>query len=168
VIDPRARRPVRLALRAIALAACGLLLAPGVQAAPSTQAPRLDEQCQQFGEEMVPLILRTVPWNLDELTRRASAELLRATPPDLMEAIFRPFNNFLGTLVQAGEPQIEVTIRRRGGDVTTICQYQAPGTFENYNAAIVLQAVLRDGRWQILSLRLNLGGPVESPQPSTT
>jgi hypothetical protein len=168
VIAPRPSRPTRLAARALALAACWLLVASGVQAAPVGQAPRLDEQCEQFGEEVLPLILRTAPWNLDELTRRASAELLRATPPDLVEAIFRPFNNFLGTLIQAGEPQIEVTIRRRSSDLTTICQYQVPGVFENYGAAIILQAVLRDGRWQILSLRLNLGGPVESPQPSTT
>jgi hypothetical protein len=153
--------------RALLAAGClVLVLSTGFQAAPQTPLS-LDEQCKRYAEEAIPRILRPMPWNLEELTRRASPEFLRVTPPDLLESIFRPFNNFLGTLIQQGEPQIDVTIRRRGDDVTVVCQYQAPGAFDEYNAAIVLQTILRNGRWEILSLRLNLGGP-EAPQPPTT
>jgi hypothetical protein len=151
----------------LSLASLLVLGSTGFKNSAQTAIP-LDEQCKAYGDEVVPLVLQATPWDLDELMRRASPEFIRVASPDQVELLFRPFNNFLGALVRHGEAQVDVTIRRRSEGVTVLCQYQAPGTFENYTAAIVLQMILRDGQWQILSLRLNFGGPPETPQPSTT
>lgn len=120
---------------------------------------QLDREAKAYVDEAVPAIVAN--WSVDELTRRASPELLQATKPDDLRTAFVLFAK-LGPLVQYRGSQGDATIFASAGSGNTItAKYVAQATFKDGDASIDIELRKVDGIWKVRVFRVNSTAMIE-------
>jgi hypothetical protein len=74
-----------------------------------------------------------------------------------------PYSSELGSLVAQQDQTATITPSSASDDNTTVCVYQANGTFQRGTATVGLVLVLSGDDWQVLRIRLH---DVEHPASS--
>ncbi len=119
----------------------------------------LDTESKAFVDSAVPAISKN--WDRKELLDRATPELIRASNPDQLKAVFNRFAT-LGKLISYEGSKGDANIAFFSGSGTNIgASYVAHAHFENGDAIFRLALVKRDDRWMIERLNVAPDGPIQ-------
>jgi len=120
---------------------------------------QLDQESKAYVDKAVPAIV--ADWSVEELTRRASPELLQSTKPDDLRSLFALFAK-LGPLVQYGGSKGDAKIfASTGGGQSITAEYVALATFKNGRASIEIGLLKVDGIWKVQNFRVNSSAMIE-------
>src|SRR5215208_7876129 len=154
-------RSNRMAGRFARLATCATLLAmgwgPGAPLAADAQGANqsLDATCTSFSQALLAQAYGATPWQLDPFEQKASPAFLQATQRPALEAMLAPYSNELGSLTAQQDQTATITPPSSSDNNTTVCVYQANGTFQRGTATVGLVLVLAGNDWQVLRIRLH-------------
>jgi hypothetical protein len=120
----------------------------------SVMGPKFDSESKKFVEETVPIICSS--WNYQDLTCRASTELLNSASDEDFKLVFKNFSEKLGHLkkhkVSAGEARIGFFIQN--GKVVT-ADYIVDAEFDKGPATIHIRLIKRGDKWQYKQFFIN-------------
>lgn len=114
---------------------------------------KLDKQSQMYVDEVLPKIVSD--WQANQLIKRASPELLKATPDNKIRSLFSAFSKRLGNLKNYKGSRGEANIFFRFPEGRTVtATYVCDANFERGPASIQIRIILRNKTWQILELHV--------------
>ncbi len=113
----------------------------------------LDSQSKAYADAVIPAVIAN--WDIKELDKRASPELLAAVKRSELEGLFVVFQK-LGKLKEykGSKGQANISLTTQSGKVIT-ANYVGNAEFENGPASVQLVLIRHADQWQILGFRVN-------------
>jgi len=119
----------------------------------SFQGRQLDASSKAYVDKNIPIIISN--WAEEELQKRASAELLKASNNDQRQQLHLLFSKLkqLGKFqnYEGCKGESNTLFNYTNFRVTKTAHYTASGNFQNGPAEITIGLVQRNGQWQIFS-----------------
>jgi len=115
---------------------------------------QLDQESKSYVDSNLPKIITN--WNVEELLKRASPELMKVAPRDKVEKLFKMFAEKLGPLeyYEGSTGQSNMLVTTQDGYVVTGV-YVAEARFVKAPATIKFRIIKHDDNWQILEFHVN-------------
>ncbi|MCM2283485.1 MAG: hypothetical protein NDI81_01830 [Desulfobacula sp.] len=114
----------------------------------------LDEESKSYVDANLPQIVKN--WDVQELIKRASPELIAIVPKEKIEKLFNVFSERLGPLKEykGSNGQSNMSVTTQEGKVITGA-YVAEANFEKAPASIQFRIIKHGDNWQVLEFRVN-------------
>jgi Na+-transporting methylmalonyl-CoA/oxaloacetate decarboxylase gamma subunit len=121
----------------------------------------IDKEGKQYADDAI--ISVTSHWDVHELTKRATPELLKTAKPEDLDSLFQWFAT-LGPLVDyQGSRQTgwnQMTSISSG--TVTVAQYAGTGKYQGGDAVIEIAIVKSDGVWRVNAFHVNSSKLIEN------